>query len=502
MPVRRAQPYESTVFSFNNSVDPYNFGIVNKDGDGTAIYVGTIYVDDQPFEIQLDSGSSDLWIDSANVTFESAENTHIFGKIGYGDGTVAAGDIYVAPVKFGDFTIKKQAFINAPRSNATANNDKGLLGIGPPNLSIISNGLVNSSYDGSSLMQNIFNLYPNKSNFMTMQLSRSDLGMVDGGVFTIGEIDPNYAAITSSPKLEVFTTHNFWETIVDSVIINGNPYSGHGNNQTNSTHSNNLIVNLDSGTTLGKPLLPPYLVDLMYKNVPGAKLVSESLGFYELPCDTKLNVSFVFAGQEYPIHPIDLIVVGSSDDDSTTICGNAYRYYSPDDGDRDMLLGDSFLKNVYALFDFGNYSRSSDENPYIQLLSLTDKDKAWAEFDTLNANRIHQWETLKTSKVNANTNVPETPVVAGNAASGDLTSSPSESSESDSFHSSALLRNSYIIIGLLAGAIIMLFIVAILLFRNQRKVDLGTTKRYKSVSNPVKPFEHKQRFSYETPYDS
>ncbi|KAI0786810.1 aspartic peptidase domain-containing protein [Abortiporus biennis] len=500
MPVRRAQPH-STVFSFNNSMDPFNFGTVNADGEHSIIYVGTIYVDDQPFEVQLDTGSSDLWIDSQNVTFKSAENTHIFGSIEYVDRSIAEGDIYVATVKFGDFTIEKQAFINSPGTNATTNNDKGLLGLGPPPLSIIFEKLANTSYDGSPVTQNIFNLYSNESNFMTMQLSRSDLGMVDGGVFTIGEIDPNFTAITSSPKLEVLTTRSRWHTIADSVIINGKPHSGQGNNQTNistAADSGSLgVVLIDSGASLS--LLPPYLVDLIYQNVPGAELVPGTQGIYQLPCDTKLNVSFVFAGQEYPIHPIDLIMV-LSDDNSSVVCSSALFYSDPDDS-QDITLGVNFMKNVYSLFDFGKYSTSTDENPFIQLLSLTDKDKAWAEFDMLNANRINQWQTLKTSKVTTDSSVSETPVVAGNAASDDSTLSTSDSSP-ESLHITTLLTNSYIIIGLLAGAVVVLFIMAILLFRNQRKVDLGTIKGYKSVNNPVKPFEHKQQFSYETPYDS
>ncbi|KAL4248861.1 peptidase A1 family protein [Abortiporus biennis] len=133
MPVqhRDVTPPHSTPFNFNNSIDPFNFSLVNTQGDRLAIYVGTTYIDDQPFEVQLDTGSADLWVDSTGITFNTAENTHTPVSIGYGDGTSASGDIYVATVKFGDFTIEKQAFINAPGTNATNSGDKGLLGIVP-----------------------------------------------------------------------------------------------------------------------------------------------------------------------------------------------------------------------------------------------------------------------------------------------------------------------------------------------------------------------------------
>ncbi|KAI0784375.1 aspartic peptidase domain-containing protein [Abortiporus biennis] len=493
MPVQRRDNPHSTVFNFNNSVDPFNFGVVNSQGDQAIIYVGTVYIDDQPFEVQLDTGSADLWIDGTGITFKNAQNTHIQGGITYGDGTSAQGDIYVATVKFGDFTIEKQAFINALGTNATTANDKGLLGIGPPLQSGILSSLQNSTHNGQPLLNNIFNIYPNESNFLTMQLTRSDLGMVDGGVFTIGEIDSNFSAIMNSPKLEVITTLDMWHTLMEGIIINGKSYTGHGNstNVPAGVDPSSLVILLDSGTSLTD--MPAYYVDLIYKNIPGAKPIADMPGMYQLPCDTKLNVSMVFAGKEYPIHPLDLTAVTSSEDGKSTICINTLSYADTSDTRQDMILGDSFMRNVYSLFDFGNFTTSSDGNPFMQLLSLTNKDQAWSEFDSLNEKRIKQWSAHMLDSTNKDT---ETNAVAGNAASTDASTSTADSPD---LHT--LLRNSYIIIGLLAATIVLLFVVAVLLFRNQRKA-VSTSKGYSSVINPVGPSDHKKHFSYETPYDS
>ena len=35
-----------------------------------------------------------------------------------------------------------------------------------------------------------------------------------------------------------------------------------------------------------------------------------------------------------------------------------------------MVLGDTFMRNVYSLFDFGNFAKVGDSNPFIQLLSV------------------------------------------------------------------------------------------------------------------------------------
>lgn len=59
-------------------------------------------------------------------------------------------------------------------------------------------------------------------------LNRSIFGVTDGGTFTIGEVDPNYAAIQNSTQLPVLVNSNQWLTIMDSVIVNGKNMSGGG----------------------------------------------------------------------------------------------------------------------------------------------------------------------------------------------------------------------------------------------------------------------------------
>ena len=37
----------------------------------------------------------------------------------------------------------------------------------------------------------------------------------------------------------------------------------------------------------------------------------------------------------------------------------------------DAILGDAFMRNVYALFDFGNWTREGGAAPFVQLLSVS-----------------------------------------------------------------------------------------------------------------------------------
>lgn len=36
----------------------------------------------------------------------------------------------------------------------------------------------------------------------------------------------------------------------------------------------------------------------------------------------------------------------------------------------DVILGDTFLRNTYALYNFGNWTRPGDSGPYIQVLGV------------------------------------------------------------------------------------------------------------------------------------
>ena len=76
-------------------------------------------------------------------------------------------------------------------------------------------------------MDNIFATYPNTPNYMTFSLSRSNLGMTDGGVFTIGSVDPQWPTVTSQPKMTVHAS-NAWLVYMDGIKANGQLHTGGG----------------------------------------------------------------------------------------------------------------------------------------------------------------------------------------------------------------------------------------------------------------------------------
>ncbi|KDQ57373.1 hypothetical protein JAAARDRAFT_36005 [Jaapia argillacea MUCL 33604] len=441
---------------FSRSDTPSSTSINFTNADGFA-YLVTVEFDGQPVQVQLDTGSSDLWIDSPGINLTPFANTGRNGTILYGpDGhrTVAGGPILVGPVQFGDFKVDKQAFISAPGSNATqpSLNQLGILGVAPTTGSQVAHTLKNTSYNGRTFLDNAFMMYPEEPNYITFMLSRDPVyGTTSGGTFTIGEVATEFAAITNTPQRKVLSTTSFprWATTMDGIIVNGKTYSGHSKFNSTFVSAGQTIALLDSGTSYA--LAPRFYADAIFKDVPGA-VFNMTQSMYTVPCDTKVNVSFVFGKDEYPVNPIDIVSVTHVSNSGDLTCSGLFLV--ADAGDLDIILGDTFLRNAYALFDFGRWATPGTSDPFVQLLSTTNQAQAWNDFDAANAVRLDSFKKL--SKGSS----------GGNTTKDDVIPSPAspESSDSD------LLRNSYIIIGLLVGVIVLLLVLFALVARGSKNV--------------------------------
>ena len=103
------------------------------------------------------------------------------------------------------------------------------MGVGPVALSQVAVALTGTNFDGSNVPANIFAYYPSVPQYFTFALSRSfDNGLTNGGIFTIGEINKTYSAISSNPKLPVVDPGR-WIVPLDGVIANGQNMTGGSN---------------------------------------------------------------------------------------------------------------------------------------------------------------------------------------------------------------------------------------------------------------------------------
>lgn len=119
-------------------------------------------------------------------------------------------------------------------------------------------------------------------------------------------------------------------------------------------------------------------------------------GQYYVPCTTPLNMTITLEGQpEIPLHPLDVTTEAISDPSSSSCVG----LIQTDGGelsaftDVDIILGVAFLRNVYTVMAYDvpdasgqfppNGNGSTDTNPRLGLLSLTNATQALQEFNNV-----------------------------------------------------------------------------------------------------------------------
>ncbi|KAI0673776.1 aspartic peptidase domain-containing protein [Trametes maxima] len=495
-------------------------------------YTMTLKVNGVPFQLVLDTGSSDTWIDPVP---QGVEPTGMFytgrnSTTSYADGTVSSGPIMLADLDFGPYHISNQAIMVSYNGTPAPDLFQGIVGIARTPSSeihgILSNGTPYADNARPPLI-NIFESLTDQPNYITFLLGRDEIGISAGGVFTVSELVTEYAAVTSTPKLEVFGSFG-WLTALDGLYVNGKLLNGHSSQKQVVEQALNItfpegttLAELDTGTSYGRQLQadtrgkclrrgetvrgPKYYVDAIYKDIPGAFLTDNADGAngygYVVPCDTKLNISFVFNGQQYPMHPID-VTVAKVADNGTVYCNGAFSA-NPGGVDyqegstQDWLIGDSFLRNVYSLWDCGKDTDPTDGKAYMQLLSILQPDAVWAELDELLSKRTAAHQSFFTATHGAKPTTTQyawtgsTSMVSVTAADNKQTFSPPPSSqriagalsEDDTATNGinrarleGLVRDTNVIIGLLAGVLVMLVVVIVFVARANR-----TNKTYRAI---------------------
>ncbi|CAE6424850.1 unnamed protein product [Rhizoctonia solani] len=373
----------STNSSDENDIANYN----------NLFYTTNLTIAGVEIPVQLDTGSTDLWVYPAAHPGLFA-NTHNFTNVPvgvrYGKGSVD-GHLAVTNVSFAGFDVDDQAFIavtSAKDMDTMFNRGTyGIMGLGFDTLSNVVRA-VELSYNatwGRSLLSNLFIQEPSTPNHIAFALERAgDLDDMANGAFDIGEILPQYAAVNNSPQISLWPENaNRWTVLLDGMTVNNSTVqlnsTFEGDNAADPPEGKSLAL-LDTGASLG--LLPKWAVDAIYGHIPGSVYLSKD-GVWVVPCMGEAKVTFSIGGVTVPIHPLDLTNPGVYliNGKNQTFCLNAFQPLTIDNLPFDFLLGDSFLRNVYAVYDFGDFDASGKMGkPYVKLLPLTDPEAASASF--------------------------------------------------------------------------------------------------------------------------
>ncbi|KAI0743537.1 acid protease [Daedaleopsis nitida] len=414
-------PLQARMGGFGNS---YGAGLARRaslegtpdlSNQGNMQYQTNITLNGQAFHVLIDTGSSDLYVVG---DVPNAKDTGKVGQVIYAIGTTK-GPIKTATLEFEGFSVDNQAFSESAircrlpsgclrafvvdqAVDSEHSEGSGIIGLGPGGASEIQDQL--GAPAGNSVLDRIFRQNTKTPNYITILLGRSgDPTDVFPGDLTIGELVSPFENITSQPKLPVTQMQNregqHWTAFLDKNGIIGP--DGQHLNITKKATGDRLNVMFDSGFTF--PQVSQKISDGIYARVPGAVFTNVTGGtapMWTLPCDTELNVTFVFAGQQYPIHPLDTVTSalrGPADANGNPTCVGAFQPIVAEHDGFDIILGMSFLRNAYMLINFGDFvdgALAKVGDPYIQLLSLTEPAEAHSDFVTVRMDGIDRTADL------------------------------------------------------------------------------------------------------------
>lgn len=313
----------------------------------------------QTLNLDFDTGSSDLWVWSTELdqsTQSSGSGSHnIFDpsksstskkvpgstwQIRYGDSSTASGDVSTDNVTIGGLTIKNQVIELAKTlsSQFQQSSGDGLLGLAWGSINTVKPTPAATPIENMISQRDI----PHNRELFTAYLgSWRDANEADKGesFYTFGFIDQDVikAAGTDPYYTPVDNGQGFWQFASISASINGETIDRSGN-----------TAIADTGTTLA--LVDDATCEAIYDAIPGSMYDSNQQG-YVFPTNTTADqlpvVTFAVGDKQFAVQKKDLAFADAGN--SMVYGGIQSRGSLTFD-----ILGDTFLKGIYAIFDQGN----------------------------------------------------------------------------------------------------------------------------------------------------
>lgn len=303
-----------------------------------------------PFDVILDTGSSDMWIASSACqpmcagtgNFDSTKsstfkNMNKSFSVTYEKG-YAAGSIGQDVVQFAGFTISDQAFgvVTTTASNFLQNPITGIFGLAWQSLA--ASGAMPF---WQALASNGQWSQPLMAFQLTRFLNDSQAGKLEpGGSFTMGYVNESLYTGTIDYQDLPDGQASYWLQQITSMTVQGKYIP--------LLDDSASYAVIDTGTTLLAG--PAAGIAAIYAQIPGSQPGTGSWeGFYSYPCNTTVVVEISFGGPSWSVSPGDFAFTSTG---TSNECYGAF-YAIPTPGETPpWIIGDTFLKNVYSVFRY------------------------------------------------------------------------------------------------------------------------------------------------------
>lgn len=317
----------------------------------------TIGTPGQTFALDFDTGSADLWLWSTELPKSTTTNPPsphtvydpkksstykaVKGsswKISYGDGSSASGTVGTDNVNVGGLIIKAQSIELADTLSDQFQQDSsdGLLGLAFGSINTVTPKPVQTpvenmiAQDDISKTQELFTAYLG---------GYKDTANPDKGesFYTFGYLDQTALAGKTPSYTPVDNSQGFWMFQSTSAVVAGKTIQRAGNSAI-----------ADTGTTLA--LVDDAVCKAIYAAIPGGKYDDSQQG-YVFPTSTTVDklpiVSFAVGDAQFAVHKEDLAFADAGS-------GMSYGGIQSRGSMTFDILGDTWLKGIYAVFDQGN----------------------------------------------------------------------------------------------------------------------------------------------------
>ncbi|KAF8853059.1 aspartic proteinase precursor [Acephala macrosclerotiorum] len=314
----------------------------------------------QTLMLDFDTGSADLWVWSTELSSSIQSQGKSAGhtiydpkasstyknqsgatwKISYGDSSSASGDVGTDTVSIGGLAIQNQAveLAKTMSDQFIQGAGDGLLGLAFGTINTVTPTPVQTPVENMISQQDI----PQTAELFTANLgSWRDANEPDKGVsfYTFGYIDQDVVKASGQEIAwtPIDSSQGFWMFKSESAVINGTPVQQSGN-----------TAIADTGTTLA--LVSDDVCKAIYDAIPGSKYDSTQQG-YLFPSNTTADqlptVTFAVGDTQFAVQKEDL---GFADAGNGMVYGGIQSRGTMTFD----ILGDTFLKGIYAIFDQGN----------------------------------------------------------------------------------------------------------------------------------------------------